>query len=1310
MTIQRVALVYDDRPRPETTGSHCLAALRDRSAFPAVEVEHLLPDALDVVPSEAFDLYLYVDDGLTRSFSPRHGPVAWWAIDTHLAGPEYVELARTADVVFTAQRNGAEWFRSGGIDAEWLPLACNPDVHRPVETEKRYDVAFVGNVMPGDRADLLDVLKREFPNHFVGRRYGDEMAQTFSAARIVFNRSIRDDVNMRVFEAVACGSLLVTNALVENGQDDLFHDGEHLATYSDEEELVDKVRWYLSRDDLREPIAASGRREAHARHTYRHRMERVLEAARERLESPSRPSHAVSDYHSFARPEVVALVPESARRVLDVGCGAGRLGEAVKARQSAHVTGVEYDEFAAAAARERLDDVVQGDAETVEFPPASFDCVVCADVLEHLRDPDALLRRVREWLAPGGVLVTSLPNVRHNTVVRALLEGNWTYESAGLLDETHLRFFTRREIGKMLFRAGFDLREQQVVPGSGHAEWTASGRPVEARVGGLSYRGRNERDAEEFFVYQYLTTAEPAVREPDGLTSVVLVTYGQLPLTMACLDSIRRYTDEPYELIVVDNASPDGSADWLRRQSDVRLVENDENRGFPAAVNQGIELARGDQVLLLNNDTVVTTGWLRRMLDALGSDERIGLVGPVSNNVSGPQCVQAGYEHVESLDGFAWDWAEEHAGQVVDLERLVGFCLLVDRRVIDEVGVLDERFGIGNFEDDDLCRRAREAGYRAVVAVDSFVHHVGSATFRAAGVDFAGLLEENQRLYDEKWGESAPADDGPADESEPSDVTPTFRISVSESGGLVLEDDEETAEGSAAVERPVLSLCMIVRDNEQTIRPAIETIRPWVDEMIVVDTGSKDRTPEICRELGAKVFHFAWCDDFSAARNESFRHATGEWLFWMDSDDTIDEVNGRGLRDLAHGPHDDDVLGYTVRVHCPGDDTTDVTAVDHVKLVRNRSDVRFEHRIHEQLLPAIRRVDGEVRFTDLFVVHSGSDRTAEGRERKIERDLRILQADLAERPDHPFVLFNLGMTFADVDRTDEAVAHLRRTIAVSGEEESHVRKAYALLASTLSRAGRDDEAEKACLEGLGRYPDDVELRFRSAVLHQHFGRLDEARDVYAELLQRQGERRFASVDLGLTSFKARHNLAIVLEELGRTDDAEREWRTIVDEHPEYRPGWRALGEFLVKSGQLEGADSVAGRLERETEFGAEATLLRARASEQRGEVGAAIDMLQSLPPDELDPQRELGRLLFEHGPPDAAEEQLRHLAEVEPGNAAAHHNLGALLARVERYDEAARAFETSLRIRPEAEHTRQEYERVLTTRGDPSASPANVSS
>jgi tetratricopeptide (TPR) repeat protein len=492
---------------------------------------------------------------------------------------------------------------------------------------------------------------------------------------------------------------------------------------------------------------------------------------------------------------------------------------------------------------------------------------------------------------------------------------------------------------------------------------------------------------------------------------------------------------------------------------------------------------------------------------------------------------------------------------------------------------------------------------------------------------------------------------------------------------------------------------MIVRDNETTIGPALQSISPWVDEIVVVDTGSKDRTPEICRQHGARLFAFPWCDDFSAARNESLKQARGEWVFWMDSDDTITAECGRKLRELANGTHPEDVLGYVMQVHCPGpstdDGTPDVTIVDHVKLIRNRPDLRFEGRIHEQMLPAIRRAKGEVTWTDIYVVHSGSDHSPEGTERKLARDLRILHRELEESPQHPFVLFNLGMTYADAKRFAEAVDYLQRCIAISSPDESHVRKAYALLVSSLTQADRQDEAWKVCQRGRALYPDDKELLFRSAMLHHHFGRLTEAEQAYLEVLHGSEQRHFASVDRGLAGYKARHNLALVYAEMGRPDQAEREWCRILAEVPTYRPAWRGLTDAILKQGRIDDVTRLVQELRNKPGLRCESRLTQAILLEQAGRFSEArfeLEMAERESPDDSEPLQRLCRLVFERISPAAAEASLRRLAQREPQDPAACHNLGSVCSQMGRFAEAVTWYQRSLLLRPGAESTRQQLQ------------------
>jgi methionine biosynthesis protein MetW len=166
--------------------------------------------------------------------------------------------------------------------------------------------------------------------------------------------------------------------------------------------------------------------------------------------------------YETARPDVQALVPAGARRILDLGCAGGELGAALRARQCAEVVGIELDAGYAADARARLARVEQGDVAAVlaQPPPdlGRFDCVIAADVLEHLVDPWAALRDAVRLLSPGGSVVVSLPNVQYLLVFwRLIRQGSWPREPAGLFDATHLRWFTLRDARALLEQAGLQV-------------------------------------------------------------------------------------------------------------------------------------------------------------------------------------------------------------------------------------------------------------------------------------------------------------------------------------------------------------------------------------------------------------------------------------------------------------------------------------------------------------------------------------------------------------------------------------------------------------------------------------------------------------------------------------------------------------------------------------------------------------------------------------------------------------------------------------------------------------------------------------
>jgi GT2 family glycosyltransferase/tetratricopeptide (TPR) repeat protein len=768
------------------------------------------------------------------------------------------------------------------------------------------------------------------------------------------------------------------------------------------------------------------------------------------------------------------------------------------------------------------------------------------------------------------------------------------------------------------------------------------------------------------------------------LTSIVMVTHNQRHFTEMTLLSLRLYTSEPCEIIVVDNASTDGTPEYLRAQPDVHLIENPINRGFPAACNQGIRNTRGKYILLLNNDVIVTSGWLARMLEALNAKPEIGLVGPLSNNVSGPQKSNAEYNSIEELDVLAARLASDFSRQACLVDRLVGFCLLFPAELRHRVGLLDERFREGMFEDDDFCRRARLVGYELIIACDVFIHHYGSMSFKALGMpNTKAIFERNLELFCQKWGLEQPR---PPEPISPEPIRPP--------AGTV-----------------TISLCMIVRDNERTIAACLESIRPWVDEMIVVDTGSVDRTPDIAAQLGAKVFHFPWCDDFSAARNESLRHAKGEWILWMDSDDTIDASNGRQLRELVSTSIASDVLGIVMQVHCPGppgESRSELTVVDHVKVLRSRSDLRFEGRIHEQVLPAIRRAGGRELWTQLFVVHSGYDHSDTGQQHKRERDLRLLHLELEERPEHPFTLFNLGMTYTHIGQHREAVDYLRRCIRASTPSESHLAKAYALLVHALRELDRLDSAWEVCRSGLCTFPDDCELRFREALLLHSRGLLDESIKAYRNLLLNGAswKERFKSLDPAIHGFKARQNLAVALADAGRFAEAEQEWQLVVQECPSYRFGWRGLADSQLRQGTPDQARVTGERLIATGLLLEEGFTILGQVALQARDVASArmhFQKARELGDPTHDALRHLCRLEFENGTFELARQVMEELTRLYPEDASAWQNLGTLYLQNHCPVDACACYEHSVRLRPDHAQTLLYYAMALRDGGNMNA-------
>ena len=263
------------------------------------------------------------------------------------------------------------------------------------------------------------------------------------------------------------------------------------------------------------------------------------------------------------------------------------------------------------------------------------------------------------------------------------------------------------------------------------------------------------------------TTTQPRSLA-SSLTSIIIPNLNGMPHIVTAVESLRRTTPGPVELIVVDNGSNDGSLEWLQEQPDIHLLEMGENLGAPAARNRGLAVARGETIVLCDNDVVFTPGWRPALLAHLEAWPDIGMVGPMSDYVIGPQKLQdaPAQDGPMDLDTFATAFNTERRGSHTYSHRLILFFLIARREVFDKIGGIDEGYGRWGFEDDDLCVRVRLSGYKMRVAKDCFIRHLGSQTAKSANLDYDRLLLQNWEVFKTKWRLDPELPYGPYDPAE----------------------------------------------------------------------------------------------------------------------------------------------------------------------------------------------------------------------------------------------------------------------------------------------------------------------------------------------------------------------------------------------------------------------------------------------------------------------------------------------------------------------------------------------------------------
>lgn len=235
-------------------------------------------------------------------------------------------------------------------------------------------------------------------------------------------------------------------------------------------------------------------------------------------------------------------------------------------------------------------------------------------------------------------------------------------------------------------------------------------------------------------------------------TTIIIPCKDNLQYTKKCLCSIVNHTNAPHRIIVVDDGSGQETQDFLQEQKTAEVIRNKKSLGFPFSSNQGASKVKSDFFVIMNNDIEVTENWLTFLLETMKANPKLGIVGPKTNYVSGPQMdPNAHYNSAKELEQYAAAIRNRKPPRLEYFPRIVFFCVLIRTAVYNKIGGLDENFGLGNFEDDDYCLRATLTGWNCAIDHNVFVHHYGSRTFGKMGAGFQQLLEKNRKYFREKW-------------------------------------------------------------------------------------------------------------------------------------------------------------------------------------------------------------------------------------------------------------------------------------------------------------------------------------------------------------------------------------------------------------------------------------------------------------------------------------------------------------------------------------------------------------------------------
>lgn len=319
-------------------------------------------------------------------------------------------------------------------------------------------------------------------------------------------------------------------------------------------------------------------------------------------------------------------------------------------------------------------------------------------------------------------------------------------------------------------------------------------------------------------------------------------------------------------------------------------------------------------------------------------------------------------------------------------------------------------------------------------------------------------------------------------------------VTIAETGRQIFYGPDLTFDGcNPPAVFPSVSLCMIVKNEEANLSDCLASVGDLVTEIIVVDTGSTDRTVEVAKSLGARVEHFAWIDDFSAARNESIKYATGDWIFWMDADDRLEPDGPAKLKQALVSGQADIYMCRIVSAGAVGEKTEAI--VEHLRLFPNRRGLEFRNVLHESIMASALEKNLLIARTNVLINHVGYDIEIDEYRRKARRNLAIVNKKLAKTPDDLYWRYHRACSLIVLHEYEQAIEDYEAVIADPPSVlnwDVYIYQAHSGLMHIYFDEDRKEDVCRVLKLALERYPERRHLAVLEGMIHMHYDELDQA--------------------------------------------------------------------------------------------------------------------------------------------------------------------------------------------------------------------------